>query len=208
MGICSNCTLINVPAVSDGMLEGSLPIGETARQLAEAVRRTVDEGCRLILFGIAIRKAAHPDWSQLRETLRCVAQAGVLAIVPAANSAEAFSSPQISWPETLTVASHDWRGMVSSFSRAHGRTRPVVFAPGENIPGAADDNDFVVWSGSSGAAAIAAGSIALCCSLWPYRSTFDVAGTLFSSCNRVLDGRRCLKISSSHVLETELSYGN
>jgi hypothetical protein len=208
MALCPDCTLIHMPVVSGAMLAGELSLRETAGHLAAAVDVLVRAKCRILLFGIAIERATHSDWSALRQALRTAAGTGVLAIVPAGNRPAGARQAPAPWDEVLTVASLDWRAIVSQFSR-HGLTaRHAVYAPGENVPGATGQSGFSNWSGSSAAAAIAAGAIALGCSAAPQHSPVEVARQLFPPPRRVLDGMSFWKSVQYQERERELSNGS
>jgi hypothetical protein len=207
LGLCADCTLINIPAVSDAMLDGTLSVSETARRLAGAVDFAVAAGCSIILFGIAIQRSDHPDWSVLKHALWRAVKANILAIIPAGNGRTLGDDPQAPWSEALFVASTSWRGATSRFSLSLGSRGRQVFAPGEDLPGASGEQDLVVQSGSSGAAAMAAGAVAIGCALQPGRPIFDVTGDLFPPPDHRLNGAACLNTARRRVPEKEQSYG-
>jgi subtilisin family serine protease len=191
LGLCPGGTLVNFALVTDAMLT-VMPIRNVAAVLASAVSHAVARGCRVILFGIEIRGAESRAWQPLRESLRAAVVAGSVVVLPAGNRAGAPARTPCCWPEALVAASHDWRGRVSSFSPLRGQCGNTILAPGENVPGAGPGSTYVVRSGTSFAAAVAAGSLALATCLAPGRATVDLAAALCPPPTRILNAAALL----------------
>ncbi|HTM24096.1 MAG TPA: S8 family serine peptidase [Vicinamibacterales bacterium] len=187
MAICPECTLVNVAVVTDDMLAGLSSIRDAARALATAVRLATQADCRTIVFGIEIRRPESAGWMPLRESLRAAAAAGSVVIFPAGNRPWPSAAAQSRWPETLIVGSRDWRGRASIFSPLPARDGTTIFAPGEDVPGAGPDAGYVVRSGTSFAAAIAAGALALARAAAPWRGPAEIVADLFRPPSRALD---------------------
>jgi hypothetical protein len=188
MGICSGCTVFNYAFVTDDMLTGTLSTREVARTLAVAVNLAVEANCQTIVFGIEIRHPESCEWRPLRESLRAALAAGAVMILPAGNRSGAPDATPCGWPEALVTASCDWRGTTSLFSPLLWQTGNTIFAPGENVPGAGPDSGYVVRSGTSFAAAIAAGAFGLATCLFPGRPVSDIAADLCRPPHRILNG--------------------
>jgi hypothetical protein len=184
LGLCSGCTLRNFSVVTDAMLAGTLSIKQTAHILAGAVKSAVGTGCRIIVFGIELRHPESPCWDALRSAVLEASAAGALTVVPAGNS---LQSQQCNWPGILTAFSCNWRGQLSAFCCKPLRSSNIVLAPGENVPGAALTSEYGVRSGTSFAAAIAAGAVARAACLSPRRPLFAIAGELCRPPRHVLD---------------------
>jgi hypothetical protein len=188
MGICSRSTLFNFAVVTDEMLTGGRSIREVAKTLATAVSLAVQAHCKIILFGIEVRHSESCEWRTLRESLQGALAAGSVGIFPAGNRSGGPDVVQCRWPEAVVVASHNWRGIPSLFSPLMGGGVNTVFAPGENVPGAGPGSGYVVRSGTSFAAAIAAGAFALATCVLRACSVFEIAVKLCPRPHRVLDG--------------------
>jgi hypothetical protein len=203
LGIASGCAVVNVAAVTDRMLT-TMPPDEVAATLSAAVREGTRHGCRVLLFGVEIRRPESREWAPLREALRATAGSGGIAIVPAGNRA-ASHSLAMCWPGVLVVASHGRRGGWSAFSPIRARGG-VIVAPGEEIPGAAVESSYDVRSGTSFAAAVTAAAIARAAAGAPGRALIDVAVSLCPPPSRVLNAGRfaagppsCLEEEDPHA---------
>lgn len=183
LGICGESPLLNLAVVTDEMLT-ALPIANVAATLAAAVDRAAAENCDVILLGIEIRRADARDWQPLRESIRAAAAAGAIVVIPVGNRP---SSTPCGWPEAVSVASLDWRGHASPFSPRRGASPTTIFAPGENIPGAGPGTDFIVRSGTSFAAAVAAGAFGLARGLETGMPAPTIAAALCPPPDRVVD---------------------
>jgi subtilisin family serine protease len=148
----------------------------------------------VILFGVEIRHPEAPAWRILREALAAAQTAGSVAILPAGNRP---AGPACAWPEALVVGSVTWRGDRSAFSPFKSRLSNGVYAPGENIPGAIAGGGFGLRSGSSFAATLAAGTLALAAAQRPNAPVIHAAAHLFPPPHRVLNGA-ALFIHQSH----------
>jgi subtilisin family serine protease len=186
MAICAACTLVNVGVVTDDMLTGRRSIRNVARTLASAVAAANEAKCQTILFGIEIRQPESPEWTPLRESVRAASARGAAVVLPAGNRPGAPAGP-CSWPEALVVGSRSWCGAVSAFSPQVRRGANMILAPGENVPGAGPDASYVVRSGTSFAAAVAAAAFTLAKCLAPYRPIFAIASDLCPLPTRALD---------------------
>ena len=196
LGLCPDSTVVNIAVVSDEMLDGSASVRETAATLSAAVDSAVRAGCQIIVFGISVASTGDPAWAPLRHSLRAAAAADTLPIFPAGNHPHLSADGRMIWPEVLTVGSCDWKGYASPFSGTLSYAQNRIFAPGEHLPGAIAAADYTFWSGSSGATVVAAGAIALGCSISSGSSPFEVASRLCPLPSRVLNGAN----SSDEVL--------
>jgi subtilisin family serine protease len=187
MAICPEGTLVNIAVVTDDMLTGTASIRDVARRLATAVRLATEADSGTIVFGIEIRTPESSCWMPLREAVRAAVGAGAAVIFPAGNRPWPAAAAPCRWPEALIVASRDWRGRASVFSPLAPRGGNTIFAPGENVPGAGPDAGYAVRSGTSFAAAMAAGAFALARAAAPCRGLFDIVADLWRPPSRALD---------------------
>ncbi|CAN7634834.1 S8 family serine peptidase [Trinickia sp. LjRoot230] len=196
LGLCRGATLVNCAAVSTPMLTGSMPLPEVAAALAVAVRQALRARCRTIVFGVEIRYPESPSWRHLRDAIAVARAAGAIVVLPAGNRPGTWTETPCTWPEALVVASLASHGGPSGFSVAAGLGARTVFAPGEDIPGAVAGGTVSVRSGTSFAAAMAAGVLALAGMLGPERSVSDTIAGLFPPPRRRLDAGALFASSS------------
>jgi subtilisin family serine protease len=187
LAICGDAPLFNYAVITDELLHYASATERVAATLATAVRAALDEGCRVILLGLELRRPESRAWQPLRDSLRYAATSGAAVVVPAGNRANAHDMTS-TWADALTVASLDWRAHPSVFSSHVAQNRNAIFAPGEDIPGARRGGGFTLRSGSSFAAAIATGAFALAMKAAPGVALAAVAGALCPPPRRVLDG--------------------
>ena len=187
LGISSKCILYNFSVVTDAMLSGRASTFQTASVLGAAVNEAVQAGGRVIVFGIEIRHSQSADWHPLSSAVRAASERGVMVIAPLGNSQQ---SQPTNWPGFWTVVSCDWRGRVSAFCSQPLRSNTTIVAPGERVPGAGPEGKYAVRSGTSFAAAVAAGAFAHAASFSPRRPVFDIAAELCPPTHRLLDGTR------------------
>lgn len=188
MAMCAGGTLFNYAVVTDEMLAGEMSTRDAAKTLAAAVRLAVQADCQTIAFGIELRHPESLDWRPLRQSLLAAVEAGSIVILPAGNrDGTRDASSLCRWPEALVVGSCDWRGDSSAFSPLFGRSGNTICAPGENIPGAGPASGYTVRSGTSFAAAVAAGAFGLAKHL-SGRPVFDIVAALCRPPHHILDG--------------------
>ena len=192
LAICPGCTLLNLAVVTDDMLTGALSILEVAKSLASAVDLAVKDGCRVILFGIEMRFPQSSDWAPLSAALRAANSLDVVTILPGGNSAAISAQSRTRWAGAVIAASCNYDGDPSSFSPLGDRSSHMIFAPGQDIPGAGLESGYTVRSGTSFAGAIAAGAFALAKSILPDHPMFDLVANLCRPPGRILDGRYLL----------------
>lgn len=189
LGLCSMGEVINFAVVTEEMLTTRV-VSNVARVLARAIDAATDRGCSVVVFALEFRFSVSPDWKPLRDALKRAARLGCAAFAPVGNRrGHDYFAPTCAWDELLLVSSLDYRGQRSPFS-APGPG--VIFAPGENIPGAERTGSFAVQSGTSFAAAVAAAACARAVCEWSAASAFDIARALWQPPSRVLDGAALL----------------
>jgi hypothetical protein len=201
LAICFGCTLVNFAVVTEEMLSAGPPIRKVARTLAATVDLALKAKCQTIVFGVEIRQPESREWEPLRESIRVAVAAGSAVILPTGNRSLAQAATPCSWPEVIVTASRNWRGDASPFSPQSGRSGNTIFAPGENIPGAGPGSSYVIRSGSSFAAAVAAGAFGFASCLAPGRAVSDLAAELCTPPRRILDGAA---LCAKHSVRSEM----
>lgn len=148
--------------------------GDTDQQVADAVRWSVDQGASVINMSLTRNSPEWPEsWD---EAFQYAFEHDVVVVAAAGNRGS--GTTQVGAPATipgvLTVAGVDRRGRASFDASSQGITI-AVSAPSEDLVGAIPGGGYVTWSGTSGAAPIVAGVVALVRSAHP---ELDAANTI------------------------------
>jgi subtilisin family serine protease len=160
--ICPGCTVLVRPIfyARRSSIEGADP-----RDLARAIRETVQAGARLInLSAAAPPLSAAPE---LRDALDLAARRGVIVVAAAGNQGSVTSSPLTRHPAVLPIAACDrvgrpWPG--SNLGLSIGRSG--WSACGERVVSLSPDGRLHARSGTSAATPLVTGALAL---LWSER---------------------------------------
>ncbi|UDF14671.1 S8 family serine peptidase [Antiquaquibacter oligotrophicus] len=146
------------------LLSASIGFGEGATssddQIAEAVRWSVDNGADIINMSLTRNT---PDWPESWDDAFLYAFENDVVVVAAAGN-RGSGTTQVGAPATmpgvLTVAGVDAAGQASFDASSQGITIAVA-APSENLVGVTPGGGHVRWNGTSGAAPIVSGIVAL-----------------------------------------------
>ena len=146
------------------LLSISVGFGDRARnsdqQIADAVVWAVDHDADVINMSLTRNT---PDWPRSwDDAFQYAADHDVVIVAAAGNrgsGTEAVGAPA-TMPGVLTVAGLDRAGRASVDASAQGITIAVA-APSEQLVGAVPGSGYVTWSGTSGAAPLVAGVVAL-----------------------------------------------
>lgn len=129
-------------------------------QIAEAVRYAVDHGAQVINMSLTRNTLEWPtSWD---DAFLYAAQHDVVVVAAAGNrgSGTTVVGAPATMPGVLTVAGVDRAGEASFDASSQGITI-AVSAPSEELVGAAPGGRYLAWSGTSGAAPIVSGIVAL-----------------------------------------------
>ena len=136
---------------------GGVPFTE---QIAEAMRWSVDNGADVINLSLTTNT---PDWDETWDSAFLYAfENDVVVVVAAGNRGSGTSrvGAPATIPGVLTVAGVDPSGKASLEASTQGISIGVS-APSEKLLGVSADGRLVQWDGTSGAAPIVAGIVAL-----------------------------------------------
>jgi subtilisin family serine protease len=182
-GTGSNSGVLGVaPAAS--IMSLSIGLGDdTANsddQVAQAVRFAVDHGARVINMSLTRNTL---EWPQSWDTAFLYAMQHNAVIVAAAGN-RGSGTTEVGAPATmpgvLTVAGVDQSGAASFDASAQGITIGVA-APSEQLVGVVPGGGHVLWSGTSGAAPIVSGIVALVMASHPQLDADNVIQRIVST---------------------------
>lgn len=129
-------------------------------QIAEAVRYAVDHGAQVINMSLTRNTLDWPtSWD---DAFLYAAEHDVVVVAAAGNrgSGTTVVGAPATMPGVLTVAGVDREGQASFDASSQGITIAIA-APSEELVGAAPGPRYLAWSGTSGAAPIVSGIVAL-----------------------------------------------
>ncbi|MGG7465100.1 S8 family serine peptidase [Plantibacter sp. YIM 135347] len=142
-------------------------------QIAEAVRWAVDNGADVINMSLTRNSL---DWPESWDSAFLYAFQHDVVVVAAAGN-RGSGTTEVGAPATipgvLTVAGVDRSGSASFDASSQGITI-AVSAPSEQLVGVTPEGGYVMWQGTSGAAPIVSGLVALVRSAHPELSAADV----------------------------------
>ena len=145
----------------------------TDEQIASAVRWAVDNGARVINMSLTRNTL---DWPTSWDDAFQYAFAHDVVIVAAAGN-RGSGTTEVGAPATipgvLTVAGVDREGKASFDASSQGITIGVS-APSEQLVGVSPGGGYVQWAGTSGAAPLVSGAVALVRAAYPKLSAPDV----------------------------------
>ncbi len=176
-GVIGSAPEASVLAISIGFGEGG---EDSDTQIAEAVRWAVDNGADVINMSLTRNTLDWPEsWD---DAFLYAAEQDVVVVAAAGNrgSGTVEVGAPATMPGVLTVAGVDRSGSASFDASAHGITIGVA-APSEQLVGVVPGGGYVSWSGTSGAAPIVAGIVALVKAAQPDLDADDVINRVVAS---------------------------
>ena len=163
LGVAPEADLLTV-SVAFGQDTGAVKTNDD--QIAEAVRWAVDQGAEVINMSLTRNTR---DWPESWDDAFMYAFENDVVVVAAAGNRGAGTS-EVGAPATipgvLTVAGVDKEKNASFDASSQGITIGVA-APSEDLVGVLPDGKYAVWSGTSGAAPLVSGLVALVRSEFP-----------------------------------------
>lgn len=176
-GVIGSAPEASVLAISIGFGEGG---EDSDTQIAEAVRWAVDKGADVINMSLTRNTLDWPEsWD---DAFLYAAEQNVVVVAAAGNrgSGTVEVGAPATMPGVLTVAGVDRSGSASFDASAQGITIGVA-APSEQLVGVVPGGGYVSWSGTSGAAPIVAGIVALVKAAHPELDADDVINRVVAS---------------------------
>ncbi|MFC6354948.1 S8 family peptidase [Luethyella okanaganae] len=179
IGVAPEASLLSV-SVAFGSNTGSLVSNDD--QIASAVRWAVDNGARVINMSLTRNSL---DWPQSWDDAFLYAFEHDVVVVAAAGNRGSGTS-EVGAPATipgvLTVGGVD-RNKQASFNASSQGITISVAAPSEQLVGALPGGRYVQWDGTSAAAPIVSGLVALVRSAYPELNAAEVINRVVSTAN-------------------------
>ncbi|NOX36997.1 MAG: S8 family serine peptidase [Calditrichaeota bacterium] len=144
--------------------------------VAEAILYAIDNGCRIV--NLSFGDVAYSYL--LRDVIRYGSRRGVLFVAAAGNSGNAVPQFPAAFDETISVGATDVDNARASFS-SYG-TKLDLVAPGQGLWACQIGNRYGSVSGTSFAAPLVSGALALLWSHFPDASAEDLKNMLFAGC--------------------------
>lgn len=180
--ICPACTLLVRPIFGEAKAEPEPVPSATPEALAQAILDCVAAGARLLNLSLALVQRSRRGESALEHALNDAARRGVLLVAAAGNQGTVGGSLITRHPWIVAVAACDGMGRPlpqSNLGRSMGRHG--VSAPGEAIISLGPDGKPLAMSGTSVAAPLVTGAIALLWSEFPAASAATVRAAITRS---------------------------
>jgi subtilisin family serine protease len=174
IGIAPNAKLLSI-SVGLG-LEGA----DTDRQIAQAVRWAADQGADVI--NLSVSRASRNWPASWDEAFLYAMEKDVVIVAASGNKLDGVSSPTApaTIPGVISVTAVDREGNASAVSGAEGIGISVA-AAGIDMFGSYPNQQAKKWSGSSAAAPIVSGLLALMIEADPSASSSDLIERLIST---------------------------
>ena len=157
---------------------------DTDSQIAEGITWAVDNGATVINLSLTRNSVSWPkSWDEaflyaFENDVVIVAAVGNLA-----DGTEQVSAPA-SIPGVIAVAGVDRESNPSALSSVKGFTIGVT-APSEGLVAAYPGGEYRLWSGTSGAAPIVSGLVAMIRSMYPEMNAVNVVNRVIQSARKV-----------------------
>jgi type VII secretion-associated serine protease mycosin len=189
---------------------------DTDSQVAEGIIWAVDNGARVINLSLTRNSVSWPEsWDK---AFLYAFQNDVVIVAAVGNRLD--GTEQVSAPATvpgvIAVAGVDINANASELSSTSGFTIGVT-APSEDLVAAYPGGEYRIWSGTSGAAPIVSGMVALIRSLYPELDAANVVNRVIESATKngfenystiygygLIDAEASLKLEVANVSENPL----
>jgi subtilisin family serine protease len=173
--ICPDCTFLVRPIFAEAAPGDGLLPSATPEELAEALVASVDAGARIINLSAALSQSAARDERRLTEALDYTAGRGAIVVVAAGNQGVVGSSAITRHPWVISVTACDLQGRPLAYTNI-GRSigQRGLLAPGEGITSLAAAGEPHPFGGTSVAAPLVTGAVALLWSAFPAATAAEI----------------------------------
>lgn len=179
--ICPGCTIVLYPIFAEYSASTPDYRATTPAELAQAIVETVDAGCRLINLSLGVIASEIIRYRELEEACGYAAKRGVLLVTAAGNQGRLGYLPLVRVPWVIPVVACGANGSImpeSNLSPAIG-SRGLT-APGSQVVTAEPGGGYAPISGTSVAAAMVSGAVALLWSEYPSATAAEIRGSLLA----------------------------
>jgi subtilisin family serine protease len=167
-GICPDCTFLLRPIFAEAtVLHPTMP-GATPGDLAAAILECLDAGARILNLSVALLQPSVRGEQELDAALDQTSRLGAIVVAAAGNQGMLGSSVITRHASVIPVAACDRSGRpmsVSNLGRSIGRRG--LSAPGDDVAGLEATGGLRTFRGTSAAAPVVTGAIALLRSAFP-----------------------------------------
>jgi len=173
--ICPDCTLLVRPIFPEGSAHDGGTPSATPEELAAAMIDVIDAGARIINLSVGLLHPTSAGIAHLHAALDYATRRNVICVAAAGNQGEIGGSILTSHPWVIPVAACDIHGRPvagSNFGRSIGRCG--VLAPGMNVTSLGPSGATTAFGGTSAAAPVVTGTLALIWSLIPTARAADL----------------------------------
>lgn len=173
--ICPQCDLVLRPIFHEEQRNASGMPASSPRELATAIRETIDAGARVINLSVGLSQAPLVVYRELHEVCHYAVQRGVILVVASGNQGRIGYNPLLVHPWVIPVTGCDERGSLSRESNlAPSVGKRGLMAPGRNITSTSPGGQYVQISGTSVAVPFVTGTIALLWSEFPQATAAEI----------------------------------
>jgi subtilisin family serine protease len=183
--ICPGCTLLVRPVFAEAAPKNFDPPAATPDELAIAILECINAGARLLNLSLALQPTSMRATHALGQALDYATRRGVIIVAAAGNQATISSTVITSHPWVIPVAACDLQTRPidqTNLGRSIGRNG--VRAPGERIVSLGTQSPSRILRGTSVAAPLVTGAIALAWSEFPKATGADVRRAFMSAHTR------------------------
>lgn len=180
--ICPDCSLLVRPIFADALADGKQLPSATPDQVALAIRECVAAGAWVVNLSAATGAPSTRGARQLHDALDYAASHGALVVAAAGNQDTLGSSAITRHRWVIPVVEYGVNGRPMAGSNLGSSLgRRGLGAPGQGVTSIAPEGGPLTSAGTSFAAAVVTGVIALLWSLFPSASAVDVKSAVTSS---------------------------
>jgi subtilisin family serine protease len=173
--ICPDCTLLIRPIFLESRPGEIRMPSATPAELARAIVETVDAGARVVNLSAALVQSSGKDERELHAALDYSAARQVIVVAAAGNQAAVGGTTITRHSSVIPVAACSLQGRPLDYTNlGNSIGRRGLTAPGKNLISSGADGRPMKLSGSSVAAPLVTGAIALLWSEFPLAGMADI----------------------------------
>lgn len=177
--LCPGCTLLVRPIFRDTGAGSAEMLVATPEELAQALHDCIDAGAQVVNLSVAVLQPSQSGRQRLVEALELAGRRGVIVVAAAGNQGAIGGAVLPGLPWLVPVAACDGFGRPLGFSNLGSSIgRRGLMAPGDRIVSLNASGDTRAFSGTSAAAPLVTGTVALLWSLHPRASAAEVTAAL------------------------------